>query len=106
VAFYTALWLHQWGPIAVLGVVLGLSVLSVAPVRFVYPNRAPRGRALWLAGGLLWLISIVVLLGQYPDVSRWLVWISLVYPTLYVALSVYLDFDDRRAKRAALPRAE
>jgi phosphatidylcholine synthase len=99
-AFYTAVWLHpSFGPYGVLGVALGLSVLSVLPVRFLYPNRAPRWRGLLLAGGGIWLLVILAMLTQYPDrqVPTWVVGISLIYPTAYAVLSIHLDRASRDA---------
>jgi phosphatidylcholine synthase len=93
-AFYTAHCLRFWGPGLVLAAILVLSVLSVTPVRFVYPNRAPRFRAFFMLGGYAWLGLIVVyllFLKSTPAASRWLLWLSFVYPFLYVLLSIYLD---------------
>ena len=108
-AFYTAHGLRYWGPGWVLATILVLSVLSVSPVRFVYPNRAPRFRAFFMLGGYAWLGTVVVYLftaKSHPTVAQPLLWLSAVYPFLYVVLSIYLDlfrraddanvFSDRR----------
>ncbi len=52
-AFYTAVWLSGFGQGIVLAIALVLSGLSVLPLRFVYPNRAPRWRALFVGGARL-----------------------------------------------------
>ena len=96
VAFYVAVWLHRHGQYMVLGVVLGLSVLNVAPVRFVYPNRAPCWRTFFVVGGIVWLLILLIMLYVYPQVPTWLVGLSAVYPGLYVALSLYLDLKLKR----------
>lgn len=95
-AFYTAVWLQHGGPYVVVAVACVLSVLSVMPIRFLYPNRAPRWRKLLLAGGVLWLLCIIAMLVQYPEVSSWLLGISLIYPATYLVLSVHLDMANRR----------
>jgi phosphatidylcholine synthase len=92
-AFYTAVWLSEWGRGTVLATVLVLSALSVLPVRFVYPNRAPRWRPLFIGGGIAWLAVIGAILWYYPDapIPVSLLWLSAVYPIFYVAASLYLD---------------
>jgi phosphatidylcholine synthase len=93
-AFYTAVWLAELGQGVVLASALALSGLSVLPVRFVYPNRAPRWRGLFVAGGVAWLIIILAILWYYPKVPipTGLLWLSAVYPAFYIAASVYLDW--------------
>lgn len=93
-------------PYVVLVLALLLSVLSVLPVRFVYPNRAARWRPLFLGGGALWLGVLLALVWKYPDVPAWLLGVSLIYPVVYTALSVYLDFTSRAAQRAAREAGE
>jgi phosphatidylcholine synthase len=92
-AFYTAVWLSELGRGTVLGIALVLSGLSVLPVRFVYPNRAPRWRRFFVVGGLAWLAVIGAILWYYPDapIPRGLLWLSAVYPVLYILASLYLD---------------
>ena len=92
-AFYTAVWLYELGQGIVLAVALVLSGLSVLPLRFVYPNRAPRWRKLFVVGALAWLAIIAVILWYYPrlPIPAILLWISAVYPVLYVVASLYLD---------------
>jgi phosphatidylcholine synthase len=92
-AFYTAVWFSEFGRGIVLAIALVLSGLSVLPLRFVYPNRAPRWRKLFVLGALAWLAIIGVILWYYPQraIPAALLWISAVYPVLYVVASVYLD---------------
>jgi phosphatidylcholine synthase len=92
-AFYTAVWFSRFGTGIVLAIALALSGLSFLPVRFVYPNKAPRWRRFFIVGGLAWLAVLSAILWYYPDqpVPRILLWLSAVYPLLYVTASVYLD---------------
>lgn len=84
-------------------IVVALTLLTVLPVRFVYPNLAPRPwKVPTLVGALLWLALLVWILIEYPRPPAWLVWLSLVYPAYYVVLSAWLD---RRSRRRDLGRA-
>jgi phosphatidylcholine synthase len=81
-AFYTAVWFFsEFGRGTVLAIALLLSGLSVLPLRFVYPNQAPRWR------------TIAAILWYYPQqpIPAALLWISAVYPAFYVIASLYLD---------------
>ena len=98
-AFYTAIWFHAYGPGLILAGLLACSLASVLRVRFVYPTRARKWPRLFLWGGWAWLVPLLALLWQYQvqgRVSAWLLGVSLPYPILYVLLSLYLDFRDRR----------
>ena len=101
VAFYAG---FAQGPAGVwfnAALVLGLAALTVAPVRFLYPNLAPRP---WkmpiLIGGAVWVGILVVMLANYPDSPGWLIGASLIYPAFYTILSFRLD----RARRQLNPR--
>jgi phosphatidylcholine synthase len=71
---------------------LALAALTVAPVRFLYPNLAPRPWKLpLLAGAVVWLAMLLAMLRMaYPRVPGWLVLLSLAYPAFYTALSAHL----------------
>lgn len=91
VAFYAGLWYPLHGPWPNAVMLLGLATLTVAPVRFVYPNLAPRPwRLPLLLGAGVWLATLLFMLPDYPRAPGWLVWLSLAYPALYTALSVHL----------------
>jgi phosphatidylcholine synthase len=58
---------------------------------FVYPNLAPRRwRLLFIVGGLVWLALLLGMLIDYPRPPAWTIWLSLVYPLLYIAASLHL----------------
>jgi hypothetical protein len=61
------------------------------PLRFVYPNRFDRLRWFFIGGGMVWIALILFIALLYPDAPRLLVLASLVYPALYVVLSLWLD---------------
>lgn len=99
-AFYTALGFHRAGPYVILACVLALGLLTVLPLRFVYPSKAPRWRALLVVGAVVWMLVVLCMLPMYPDVPTWLAWVSFIYPAMYVVLSVYLDVSSRCQARA------
>lgn len=94
VAFYVALVAHD-RPWLVVCLLLFLSGLSIAPVRFVYPNRPPCWKPFFLGGACLWGAVLLALLAMYPNVPNWLIGVSLIYPVLYVKTSFYLDRRSR-----------
>jgi phosphatidylcholine synthase len=81
-------------------VLVALAALTVAPVRFLYPNLAPRPwRVPLLVGAAAWTALLVAMLPGYPAPPAPLVWASLAYPAFYVALSLALDARLRAARR-------
>jgi len=90
-AFYAGI-LHGFAgpwPVALLLVVL--SVLTVAPVMFIYPNLAPAKHRGWLLGGaFIWVLTMLPLLVEYSQPRGWLVILSLIYPLAYTIASFVL----------------
>lgn len=82
--------------------VLFFALLTVLPVRFIYPNLAPAPwRAAVLIGVGLWLLLLVAMLPAYPHFPAWAPrgWLLagiFSYPLFYALLSVALDLRDRR----------
>lgn len=96
VAFYLGIWQTWVGPWPGALLVAVLTILTVLPVRFVYPNLAPYPwRRPTLLGALVWGVLVAAMVPYYPDAAGWLVLASLVYPALYVLLSVWLDLRGR-----------
>jgi phosphatidylcholine synthase len=101
-AFYTGLWYTHYGPLFPAAVLVLLTVLTVLPVRFLYPNLAPwPWRWPLVVGAFVWLGLLLTLLPRFPALPPWLVWVSLVYPALYTGLSVYLDLMTRNRRHGA-----
>jgi phosphatidylcholine synthase len=105
-AFFVGLWSELYGGTGQLvsAILLGLlTMLTVAPVRFVYPNLAsPPWKVPMLAGGGVWLVILWAMLPIYPDeVPGWLHWLSLVYPVFYIIVSIYLDVRESHAERSS-----
>lgn len=100
VAIYVGLLDRAAGPWPGAVLIAALSLLTVLPVRFVYPNLAPRPwRMPTLIGALVWLVLLVIILARYENPPAWAVWLSLAYPVYYLVLSVALDLKARAARR-------
>lgn len=97
VAFYLGLWYPLVGPWPGAVLVLVLSVLTVAPIRFLYPNLAPEPWKMpMLIGAGLWALLISWMIVYYDVVPPWITVVSLIYPVGYTILSIYLDYHSRR----------
>jgi phosphatidylcholine synthase len=92
VAFYAGPLHELYGAPVNAAILLLLALATLLPLRFVYPNLAPRPwRAPVILGALLWLAAMLaMLLRDYPRVPGWAVWLSLVYPAFYFWLSFRL----------------
>jgi phosphatidylcholine synthase len=75
--------------------VLALSVLVFAPLKFLYPSRAPRFRALSLALGAVWAVQMPYVVWTFPTTPTILVWLSLAYPAYYCLMSFWLQATGR-----------
>ena len=73
-------------------ILVGFAVLVLVPIRYLYPSRTPVWR--WTSNGLgvAWGVAMLVLMWQYPSVSRPLVLASLLYPAFYFALSLFVHW--------------
>lgn len=90
---------RRLGPGAVAGLLLALSALSLAPVRFVYPNKAVRFKPFFVWGSWATAPIFFAMFFHYPEVPTWMLALGSVYPILYIALSMFLDIEDRLAER-------
>ena len=101
IAFYAGIWHAMAGPWPGAVVIILLSLLTVLPVRFIYPNLAPRPWKMpTMIGALVWLLLLAWMWKDYPTPPAWLMWVSLIYPAFYIALSVWLDVKSRTARGA------
>lgn len=101
VAFYAGYWVaigDGWLNAAML---LGLAVLTVVPVGFMYPTLAPRRwRWFMIAGGYAWCLFCLGMLPSYPNTPAWAVWLSLAGPLGYGLISVVEWTRLKRARHA------
>ncbi|HEY0008357.1 MAG TPA: hypothetical protein VGB55_06515 [Tepidisphaeraceae bacterium] len=96
VALYVGAWHASVGPWPGAILVAACTILTVLPVRFLYPNLAPRPWK-WptLIGAGIWTILVAAMLPNYPHVPAWLMIVSLIYPVAYISLSLWLDLKAR-----------
>lgn len=95
-AFYAGMWAYHYGQVIPVVILLGLALLTVLPIRFVYPNQAPPPwKTPVLAGAALWSVLLLYALASFPAVPPWLMWTSLLYPAAYLFLSIWLDLQTR-----------
>jgi len=80
--------------------ILVLSGLVLAPLRFLYPSRMKQLRATTNVLGLLWGIAVLTVLWRLPERSTFLAALSLLYPAYYAGLSFYLQWKGAEASRA------
>ena len=90
VVFY--LMVARWGGGMNAAILLLFAALVFVPVRYIYPSRTVQWQAATIGLGVLWAALMVLMLWQYPDVSRGAFWASLAYPAYYFALSLLLHF--------------
>jgi phosphatidylcholine synthase len=89
VALYV--WLLDLSPAAASAWVALFAVLTFVPLKYIYPSKMKRLRAVTNTGGLLWVVAMAVICSLAPGPGReTATLISLVYPAWYVALSAWL----------------
>jgi phosphatidylcholine synthase len=81
-------------------ILLVLAVLVFVPIRYLYPSRTPVLQWPTNILGVIWAGLLLLMLWQYPAVSRTVLLGSLVFPVYYVAVSLLLEL---RRVRAAPP---
>lgn len=97
VAFY--LYLLRPPEWIALALIITLALLTFVPWRYLYPSqRAPYSRLTNLLA-IVWVASLVMILARWPDDSRWLILVSLLFPLYYLLMSWALTFRRWRAYR-------
>src|SRR5919108_4915542 len=89
VAFYlyvlqAPLWINGFS-------IIILSILVFVPIRYIYPSRSPAYRGLTNGLGVLWAVALLSVIYLLPQPPRELVWLSLLFPVYYTALSFWLE---------------
>jgi phosphatidylcholine synthase len=75
--------------------VLVLSAMVFAPLKFLYPSRAPLLRLPTIVLGLVWAAVMVVVVWTAPATSSIVLWASLAYPAYYFLVSFWLQATGR-----------
>ena len=72
-------------------ILLALAVMVFVPIRYLYPSRTPI--LMWPTNilGAIWGVLMLVMLWQYPAISRPVFLASLVFPVYYIAVSLVLS---------------
>jgi phosphatidylcholine synthase len=89
VAFYlyvlrTPLWVNAFS-------IIIFSILVFVPIRYVYPSRSPIYRGFSNGLGVVWAAEVIAIIYLLPQPPRELLWLSLLFPVYYVALSLWLE---------------
>jgi phosphatidylcholine synthase len=71
--------------------VIILSILVFVPVKYIYPSRSPLYRGLTNGLGILWGLSLSLIIHSLPEPRRTLVLASLAFPIYYTLLSLWLE---------------
>jgi phosphatidylcholine synthase len=82
-------------PAVTAAVVLLLSALVFAPLKFLYPSRAPYFRRSSIALGAVWGAIMAYAIWILPVTYPLLIWASLAYPAYYCAMSFWLQATGR-----------
>lgn len=94
VALYIAL--LDLAPAMNFGIILIFAVLVFVPVKYIYPSRTKHFRTVNILLALLWGCSMLVLISQVEDPSRWLVCLSLIYVAYYMVMSFWLTLREAK----------
>jgi phosphatidylcholine synthase len=87
------LWLANLTPTVNALILLLLALLVFVPIRYVYPTRTPHWQRLTNLLAVIWAGLLLLMLWQYPDVTRGLFLASLAFPLYYFLLSFALHFS-------------
>lgn len=79
--------------------IVTLVILVFIPIKYLYPSRMVRFRRPTLIITTLWAILVTAVLFQYPNQSRPLLWLSMLYPLYYFGLSMYIMLDSKPSVR-------
>ena len=82
-------------PVVTAGWVMLLSLLVFAPLKILYPSRAPRFRKTSLGLGAVWGGVLTYAVWTLPETPTFLLWASLAYPAYYFGMSFWLQATGR-----------
>jgi phosphatidylcholine synthase len=86
VAFY--LFIARWPPTINAAILVAFVILVFVPIRYVYPSRTSVWPILTNVLGAVWGGLLLVMLWQYPSVSRPVFLASWAFPAYYLAISL------------------
>jgi phosphatidylcholine synthase len=93
-----ALYLFVWRLPAVVNaaLLLALSILVFVPLRYVYPSRTKTLSSLTNGLSVAWGAVLIWIVWRLPATDGPWIWLSLVFPVYYMALSLWLDRRSRQ----------
>jgi phosphatidylcholine synthase len=91
------LYILQLRPLANAIILVILAVLVFVPIRYIYPSRTRTLQTPTLILGGSWAAIFTWMIFRLPDTSGPWTMLSLVFPTWYVGLSLWLHGRERRA---------
>jgi len=94
-----------WPPWAGALILLGFAVLVFVPIRYLYPSRTATLQKTTYVLGAIWTVLVFALLAQFPNPSRGLARVTLLFPAYYMALSLWLHWRTPPSPPAVAPRA-
>ena len=77
-----------WTPVVNAIILLLFVVLVFVPIRYLYPSRTPVFRVSTNLLAAAWGVALLVMIWQYPVVSRPLFLASFAFPVYYLAISL------------------
>ncbi len=88
--------LLDWNPLLNFAIVVLFAVLVFVPIKYIYPSRNTFQPLLMMSWGLLWGISCLLMLVQYPNYSPWVMYFSLSYLVYYHAASLWVTLRGKQ----------
>ncbi len=76
--------------------VIVFSVSVFIPIHYLYPSRSPILRGLTVGLGILWGITLLIMIYRLPQPSTGLALVSLFYPVYYLLISFWLEAKRRK----------
>lgn len=84
-----------------LALVIFLSILVFVPIKYIYPSRTETNQRLTIFLGIIWVLSSLAIIVQYPEPHPLVIAISLFYIAYYFALSLHHTDNTDLVKSAA-----
>lgn len=79
--------------------IVGLSMLTFVPTRYLYPSQRTPFSRLTISLSLIWAILLVFVILFQPDGWRWMTWASLAFPAYYLLMSWGISIAIWRGKK-------
>jgi phosphatidylcholine synthase len=89
-----------------LGIIIILALLTFVPSLYLYPSHGGPLNKLTIVLGLLWALSLILILAQVFEDAMPLIWASLTFPVYYFTLSWAITLRRWLRRRRQSPQAE